>query len=191
MADQKSVQVPSKITPATKNEPATFLDAVGAVLTTAFPSTKTLMQLTQLSTAAGALNSLSDELTKQVSEIEATLNAFNLGVRAEVVAKTLDHGEYYSHWLRLAYGKESGKWGFIVEELEEDRRAPEDESYQSWAFRDAPREFRIEVVDKIPDLLEALVKKSNETTEVVAKKVKYVQELASILAKPGQQAPRK
>jgi len=195
MPQQPSSQSPSQV--FAKNSAPTLIDAVGAitdVIATVVPGAKTAMQISKLSTAASTLNRLSDELTKEVAEIEVTLNALNLGVRAEVKATTLarDAEIGYCHWLNLAYGKKAGKWGFLVEELEETVADSNDEgSYESWLFKDAPREFRLQVIDSIPALLDALVKKSDDTANEITNKVKFVKDLASNFPKSSQQGPKK
>jgi hypothetical protein len=144
--------------------------------------------LKQLETSAHALNKLSDQLTKKVAEIEDTINRLNLGVTADVRIESWanEDGTSSSVW-RLAYGKESGKWGFVIEYLSENLNlGPDAESYESWPFKDSPREQRIRAVEKIPMLLEALVKKSNEVAEEISRKVSYTESLAAtlLIAKP-------
>jgi hypothetical protein len=112
----------------------------------------------------------------------------NLGVTVNVKIESWDSedGESSSLW-RLAYGKEAGKWGFIVEYISENLRyGPEADSYESWVFKDSPREQRLRAVEKIPLLLDALVAKSNEVAEEISRKVSYTQSLAAtfLVAKP-------
>src|SRR5271169_5855916 len=105
--------------------------------------------LKQLETSAHALNKLSDQLTKKVAGIEDTINSLNLGVTANVRIESWsnEEGTSSSVW-RLAYGKESGKWGFVVEYLSEDlNRGPDADSYESWSFKDSPRDQRIRAVE--------------------------------------------
>lgn len=184
---------PSNKAPTTTDEiafKATFGETTAAAA--ANPNAKTKMQLTRLATVAGFLNELSDELTKQVSEIEATLNALNLGVRAEGVPVTLelDEDTRYHHWLRLAYGKKASKWGFIVEELET-YPSERDDTYTSWLFKDAPREFRLKVVDSIPVLMDALAKESDHTAKEIAQKVEFVKDLSFKVPNISQKGPTK
>jgi hypothetical protein len=150
-------------------------------------SESTLSHLERLSAAAHSLNQLSDELTKQVLAIEETLNKLNLGVEAKVNGPNLSESEdgLYTHWLRISYGKLAGKWGLLVEELSEDVQNSDRDSYAGWAFKDAPRDYRMKVVDKIPELLEALCKKSVEVAAEINKKVQFARTLVStISAKP-------
>jgi len=136
--------------------------------------------LAKLASAAQTLNDLSDQLTKEVTEIETALNKLNLGIWAHVNAVTLDSSDdgLYSHGLQLVYGKSGGKWGFLIDEYREDANYPDQGERESWAFKDAPRDFRLKVVDKIPALLEALVKRSAEVTSEITMKVRFANELA-------------
>jgi len=143
--------------------------------------------LKQLETSAHALNKLSDDLTKKVAEIEDTINGLNLGVTANVQIESWsdEEGTSSSRW-RLAYGKQSGKWGFVIEYLFEDHLSYANDEYSSWPFKDSPREQRIKAVEKIPQLLEALVKTSSEVAEQISSKISYTESLAATLlaAKP-------
>lgn len=157
------------------------------------PIPSTLSHLERLSSAAYSLNQLSDELTKQVCTIEETLNKLNLGVEAHVNGPNLFESEdaLYTHWIRLGYGKLSGKWGLVVEELTEDVQNPDRDSCNSWAFKDAPRDFRMKVVDKIPALLEELCKKSVEVATEINEKVQFARNLTSTLTMSGSLVAKK
>jgi hypothetical protein len=137
--------------------------------------------LHKLSLAAKNLNELSDKLTAEVSEIEDTINKLNLGITAYVVfeAWSDDTGLERGAW-RLEYGKLMGKWGFIINYSTEDLgRGPDNEFTENWLFKDSPREKRLRAVEKIPELLAALVKKSDEVATELNTRVKYVQDLAT------------
>jgi hypothetical protein len=79
---------------------------------------------------------------------------------------------------RLAYGKIGRKWGFIIEYTEDDQADPDGGSFESWPFAESPREKRISAISSIPDLLVALVKKSNDFAAKISEKLKYSKELA-------------
>ena len=67
----------------------------------------------------------------------------------------------FSSPLRLSYDKNDGKWGFEIEELDEDQNDPGHyRNYKSWVFKDAPRALRLEVVHHIPEPIKAMVKES-------------------------------
>jgi hypothetical protein len=148
--------------------------------------------LKELAAAAKTLNVVSDELTTHVSAIEVVLNKLNLGVRAHVVAQSSSNIDgSITNYVRLAYGKSSGKWGFVIEQFTDDQNWDEFLNFESWSFKDAPRELRIVAVDKIPELLEALVKSSGEIAAKMTKKVGYTKELAAHLASPSPQGSKK
>lgn len=149
-------------------------------------------KLPQLSKASQVLNNLSDELVKQVAGIEASLNKFNLGVSTYVVvSSSADEEGLWSQNLRLAYGKDGGKWGLIIERVTEDLRyGPEDTEYESWPFKDAPRELRLKVVDKIPLLLQALIKESEEVATQVRDAVAFTTDLAISFAQSSPESKK-
>src|SRR5438309_2254863 len=115
--------------------------------------------LQKLSSTAKNVNDLTDKLTKEVAGIETAVNRLNLGVETNVNVEswTDEMGNHSGLW-RLAYGKNGGKWCFIVEYMTEDhRQGPMADTYEAWAFKDAPRDARIKCVEKIPNLLAVLV----------------------------------
>src|SRR5258705_7497069 len=150
-------------------------------------------KLQQLSTAAQTLNELSDQLTKEVSEVESALNHFNLGIAANVEVECRNHddeGSVTTTW-QLAYGKTGARWGFLIERIHENANWPDAYSYETWVFKDSPREQRVKAVEKIPFLLEALVRKSSEFASVMAKKVSYAQQLAETFSQRKLSGPEK
>ncbi len=69
--------------------------------------------LQELASSADSLNSLSDQLTKQVTEIESSINKMGIGLTASVRHGKMvgrERGERYNIW-RICYEKHSGKWG--------------------------------------------------------------------------------
>lgn len=134
-----------------------------------------------LTKASQNLNDLSDRLSVEVGEIETIVNALNLGVRVNVIAETSSDDGGYDHILRLGYSKSTGKWGFIIEEFVE--QSPDD-TYQVWAFKDAPRELRLKTVDRIPQLFDELVTKSDSLAAEISDKVKAAKQFASYLKLP-------
>jgi hypothetical protein len=143
------------------------------------PATEINAKLKALSTASVTLNDLSDQLTREVASIESTINQLNLGISASVTFETWsdDTGMISDLW-RLAYGRSSNKWGFLVEHLNENLNYPEEGDLEAWPFKDAPREQRLKAVGKIPELLDLLVKKSSEFASDVTSTVGYVKALA-------------
>jgi uncharacterized coiled-coil protein SlyX len=141
-------------------------------------------QLQQLAAAAQTLNELSDQLTKHVGDIETSLNKLNIGITANVKTEQWsddEEGLSSTIW-RLGYEKTSKQWGFVIERITEDCRYPEAGTYESWAFKDAPREHRLLSVEKIPALLNALLEKSKDVASDISGKVSYAKSLATSLA---------
>src|SRR5262249_20062354 len=133
----------------------------------------------------------SDDLTKHVSFIEEVINKLNLGIKAHVVAtQSSNFDESETHYVRLAYGKFGRKWGLIIEEFTDQQNWPDYVDFETWPFHEAPRELRIIAVDKIPDLLEALVKQSTDITSKLVKKVGFAKELAARVV-PSPQGSKK
>ena len=55
---------------------------------------------------------------------------------------------------------------------------PQESDDTTWPFNQAPGYLRVKAVDKLPDLIEALVKVSDATVERLKKKIEPAQELA-------------
>lgn len=146
------------------------------------PSYEIQSNLQKLTAAAKAVNELSDQLKEEVGKIEATLNELKLGITANVRIDNWCDEEGNSGLWRLAYGKEAGKWGFFIEYLAEfANRAPDSETYESWLFKDSPREQRLKAVDHIPSLLAALARTSAELADTITQKVEYAKGVATNL----------
>src|SRR5690348_14909698 len=101
--------------------------------------------LKQLSSLSKSLNEASDELSKQISEIQSALNEFKFGVWAWAKEPVLTESElsdpdeqghqYQLNYIyRLGYGKHKGKWGLLISYSWE---ATDEE--QIMFLRDAPR----------------------------------------------------
>jgi hypothetical protein len=148
--------------------------------------------LQELTTTADVLNDLSERLTKQVAEIEAAVNKLNLGITASVEVESWadERALQWETW-RLAYGKDGGKWGFLLQHLSGTRNFPEADSYEQWAFQDLSRERRLRAVEKIPMLMEALVARSKKVASELSGKLSYAQSLATSFSQPNAEAARK
>jgi hypothetical protein len=148
--------------------------------------------LKALTTASKTLNNLTDQLTDQVAQIESVINALNLGLRVSVIVRSYsdDNQPWMSNNVRLSYDKNDGRWGFEVEEFDDDERDPEHHAnYRSWAFKDAPRSLRLEVVHKIPELIRAMVKEAEATAAKVTLKLDDAKAIASSLFAPTLDGP--
>jgi hypothetical protein len=60
-----------------------------------------------------------------------------------------------------------------------DQTQPELSKDKIWPFNEAPRYLRVKAVDKLPDLIEAMVAATDATAERLRKKVEPARELAT------------
>lgn len=146
--------------------------------------------LSELTSTARTLNELSDQLTKEVEIVESALNRLGLGVRASVKVEILDRSRDGSseRWTQLSYGKSKNGWGFLIEEIQENINYPEADRWETWPFKEAPREYRIKAVNRIPDLLEELAKRANETAATIKANISMAKDLVANF--PGTGGPR-
>jgi prefoldin subunit 5 len=137
----------------------------------------------QLSSAAQDLNTVSAEMGKAITAIDTVLQSLNIGVSTwtRISSGSDEDGLSYSH-RDLGYAKVTNKWGIALRDVSGDNRYPEDEHCDSWLFNDAPRWLRIEGVAKVPDLIDALIKNTLETTKKIKTKTSEVNELATAIA---------
>jgi hypothetical protein len=141
--------------------------------------------LKALTTNSKTLNSLTDQLTEQVAQVESVVNVLNLGLRVSIIVHSYsgDDEPWLSSDLRLSYDKNDGKWGFEIEEYDEDHNTDRRHNYKSWKFKDAPRALRLEVVQRIPDLIKEMVKESEVAAKQVTEKLGDAKSIASSLQK--------
>jgi prefoldin subunit 5 len=155
------------------------------------PSQRIAAFYKQLSASAGELNAVSDELGKSISALDAALKKLNLGISAwiEIAADTDERdGDFWNR--RLGYEKVGGRWGIAISTSSGNYNFPEDVHHEEWLFNDSPRAFRVEAVDKLPELLEQLIKTADATTRKIKDKVTHAQELATAItdvARPSSQ----
>jgi hypothetical protein len=143
--------------------------------------------LKALTSASKVLNSLTDQLTEQVAQIESVINTLNLGLRVsvDVHSYSSDDEPWASENLRLSYDKIDGRWVFEVEQFDTDERDDPERifNYHSWPFKDSPRSLRLEVVHKIPELLKEMVKQAEAAAAKVTEKLEDAKSIASSVQK--------
>jgi len=143
--------------------------------------------LKKLASVSKSLNQASDKVTSCIADVESALREYKLGIEASVEISRWSEvgqfgdGSYYElrRVQRLGYGKKAGKWGLLtwVDAEESDER-------EEFAFlREAPRDVRLAAIDKLPDLLEALVAKAVGTSEEAIKKADKARQIAAGLNK--------
>lgn len=134
-----------------------------------------------LAESALGLNAASDQLSKPIGEVNRTLQSLNLGLTVWEKIHGDDDDGYGNYWSRdVGYANVRGEWGLAIRTTEGNHGRDNHESTQ-WRFDEAPRSFRIDAVDKVPDLLEKLIKASDKTTKKLIEKADEARELATAL----------
>ena len=148
--------------------------------------------LQELASSADTLNSLSDQLNKQILDVESAVNKMGIGLTAYMNTESWsdERGERYDIW-RICYEKHSSKWGFTIQHLWGLESYDDSQDSETWAFKDAPREHRLKAIEKIPDLIDALVKKSRDFAADISGVMSYAQGLAAAFTKPEALASKK
>ena len=145
-------------------------------------------KLQALANAAQNLNELSDRLNAQVAEIEGAINKLNLGVRASVEAEVVSIDESASRCVFFEYEKVAGKWGFVINQYID---VDPENTYEQWAFKDAPRDLRLKVVERIPLLLDELVTKSISLASDITDKITVAKGLISSFPQSSPAGPKR
>ncbi len=146
--------------------------------------------LKKLASVSQSLNQASDQVTSRIAEVEASLREYKLGVEAwvdlwqwEDTCSDTDgkHLMMLGRTQRLGYGKKDGKWGLLTY-----IDAEESDDRHEFAFvREAPRDVRLAAIDKLPDLLEEVVRKAVETSEKATKQAEKAKQIVAGLNKKG------
>jgi hypothetical protein len=151
-------------------------------------SERVAKSIQKLSVVASDLNNASDELGRAISAIDVVLQSLNIGVPTWTTIIGGDDERDY--WRReLGYAKLGNRWGVALQTVHGDHAFPEDERSECWFFNDAPRWLRIEGVAKIPDLLDALITRTEEATKKIRTKTAEAKELAVVIAEAAGKKP--
>src|SRR5207245_10268704 len=93
-----------------------------------------------------------------------------------VCAGSVDHN-VGSFWDRsIGYAKVSGRWGIAICASSGD--FGDEPNEELWLFGDAPRAYRLQAVDKLPELLEKLVSATDETAATLKEKIGTTTQIA-------------
>ena len=141
------------------------------------PSERIATAFSTLIVAAKGINDVSGELAKPIGSLERALKRLNLGVACWTRISGGSDG--FNHWSQeVGYSRVRGNWRLAIRTLDGSEGDPEP-AIEEWPFGEAPRHLRIKAVDKLPELIEALVKATDATTTRLKKKVVPAQELAT------------
>jgi hypothetical protein len=128
--------------------------------------------------AADNLNSVSDGFSHVVKKVETVFKESNLGVSTFVqFAGSIDY-DSESFWCReIGYSRLRSKgWAIVIRTRSGDLGDPESERSESWVFDEAPRAYRPDAVEKLPELLDALAAEADRTAARIAEKMAFVQQ---------------
>ncbi len=142
------------------------------------PTERTVVAFETLTSSAKKLNDVSGELAKPIASLERALHRLNIGVACWTRIAGHDDG----HTCRsqdVGYSRVNGGWRLAVRTVHGDEVNPENASEEVWPFNEAPLYLRIRAVDKLPDLLEALVKAADAAADRLSKKIVPAQDLAA------------
>lgn len=120
-------------------------------------------------TVAKDLNKASDELNQVIKLYEDQLQFLNVGVSAWI---TIARGKDWAN--ELGYIKFNKSWGLALRRTETNPDLTTDE--QTWKIYDGPRYLRCDAVPHFPELLDALVKRSQAFIELTQKRISEVKE---------------
>jgi hypothetical protein len=135
----------------------------------------------KIPSVATSLNNVSDTLNNSAKRIEVVLKKHPLGVASWVKftdSNSTDGLAY--HYEQVGFAKINGRWSLAIRTVTGDERF-DDDKVETWPFNEAPRGLRVKAVNKLPDLLEQLVKDGNEMIQEVTEQVKAVDFLADAL----------
>jgi len=149
----------------------------------------------ELSSAAQALNAISDELGRAIADIDDNLKKMNLGITAWVAVKKFGGRNETDQSYKieeLGYAKINGKWGTALRSRSGDGGHPEyDEVVDTWIFNEAPRGLRLKAIRRLPELLKKLSDDANQLTKELQEKLGDAQAVAAAIqeATSGPKSP--
>jgi hypothetical protein len=145
------------------------------------PGARIASSFKQLAESSSDLNSAGDELCEVICAVETTLISISPKVAAwHTIASGGDDNGWYWH-RDIGYAKVGKVWGIAIRTVRE-HDAIEHDEIETWIFKDAPRWMQIESVGKIPDLFDALIKRTQETAEKLRAKTVEARQLARALS---------
>jgi prefoldin subunit 5 len=133
----------------------------------------------RLAASAENLNTLSEEFSKSVAAIDAALKKLNLGVIAWETFFGADDDDGTFLRQMIGYARINGTWGIAIRESAGNRNSDQPSDIEEWLFNDAPRSLRIDALDKLPELLDVLVKNADKTTKKIQEKTAQAKEIAT------------
>lgn len=145
------------------------------------PAARLAAAYKRLAIVAADYKEATKEFSTPIETIERALRTLDIGV---ITWKKFagDEDGYGAYWHRdVGYARIDGEWCLAIRTVEGHVQREEDE-IEEWAFNAAPSSLRIDAIDKLPDLLEQLIKNGEKTTKKLREKTGDAQQLAAALA---------
>ena len=132
-------------------------------------SERVAVAFSKLTESAANINKISNQLAKQVAELEGCLKRIDVRVACWT---TLDkQEEQYESWsTSVGYARLKGEWRIAIE-TRHARDWTDQDDLEQWAFADAPRHLQAKAIEKLADLVEAMVSATNAAADRLEKKL--------------------
>src|SRR5438128_1915892 len=144
---------------------------------TAPPKDRIASSFKQLASVSKDLNLAANELNKSISTLDEALDQLNLGVSAWHTIAGDEDEQDGSFWSRdIGYARIRSKWRIAIRKTWGNNLKDYYDS-EEWAFADAPRWMGIEAIGKLPDLVDDLIKRTQETTGKIKARTDEAKEL--------------
>jgi len=134
----------------------------------------------QLANTASELNTASDQLGASIIPLDNALRKLNLGITSwiPIVEWEDDDNSYERH--DIGYARVNRTWGIALRTVE-GREHPRVDKMEEWLFNDAPRAYRIEAVDKLPELFATLIQEADAATASLRQKTQIARDLSAAI----------
>lgn len=145
----------------------------------------------RLTAVASTLNTASDDLGKAVNALDESLKTLNIGITSwhKFAGDETQDGQYWAKY--IGYAKVGARWGIAISKTSGHQDAPpEFHKEEEWLFNDAPRQLRMEAVEYIPEMIDALIDSAEKAVEKIQRKTAEAKQLADVLAPKPKSVPR-
>ena len=134
-----------------------------------------------LTESAENINGISNELAKAVAPLDRALKRLNIGVACWTkISGGGGESGGSDYWSRdVGYARVGRVWCLAIRTVNGDERFPDEEVQETWSFNEAPRYIQVRAVDKLPELIEALVEATDATAKRLRQKVAVAQDIAA------------
>jgi hypothetical protein len=130
---------------------------------------------------AKELNTASDRLGVSVGRLDDALRILNLGVITWVPFGGWENQDEFER-REIGYSKVGSTWGIALAVTRGQRGYEEDARKEKWLFNDAPRVLRVEGIEALTELVEAMARETKATTQRIKDKTDYARQLADTVA---------